>query len=119
MNQITLMGRLVRDPEMRKTQTGKDVTTFTVACDKGDKTADFIPCVAWEKNATSIYNWFKKGNRILLTGRLQSREGQTQNGEKRTYYEVVVARFEFIESRQKDEPAPAGDMTPTDDDLPF
>lgn len=119
MNQVTLMGRLTRDPELRQTQGGKDVVSFTVACDRGDNQADFVPCVAWEKTAKGIHDYFKKGQRILVTGRFSSRDGETRDGQKRTFYEVAVSRFEFVESKRQPAGAPQEGMTPTDDDLPF
>lgn len=124
MNNVQLMGRLVADPELRRTTTGKDCVTFRVACDDG-KATNFIPCVAWDNNAVNIHHYFKKGQRILVLGRIQSREGQTQTGEKRTFYEVVVGRFEFIErapSATPREPDPYADLSPVtsdDDALPF
>ena len=69
MNLVVLKGRIVRDPEVRITGTGKAVVDFTVACDTGkDRTADFISCTAWDKTAELIGKWFSKGKEILLTG---------------------------------------------------
>ena len=91
MNTAILMGRLVRDPEMRTTQAGKHVTTFTIAVDRPGqkKETDFIPCVAWDKTADFVSNYFSKGKQILLNGRIQVR-AYDKNGEKRYATEIIV-----------------------------
>lgn len=114
MNQVTLMGRLTKDPELRRTQSGKDVCTFSVACSRAGDGADFISCVAWDKDAVNIHKYFKKGRRILLNGRLSVTSRQMENGENRSFTDVVVTRFEFVENREA-EP----DMKPAEDDVPL
>lgn len=112
MNKIVLLGRLVRDPEVRYTQTGKVVTQITVAVDRpftnqeGQREADFIPVIFWSKQAEAVGNNFKKGQRILLEGRLQIRSYDAKDGGKRWVAEVIASTFEFIE--RKDDSTNAG-----------
>lgn len=106
MNKIVLMGRLVRDPEVRYTQTGKVVTQITVAVNRpfanqeGQREADFIPVIFWGKQAEAVGNNFKKGQRILLEGRLQIRSYDAKDGSKRWVTEVIANNFEFIERKE-------------------
>lgn len=112
MNKIVLLGRLVRDPEVRYTQTGKVVTQINVAVDRhfanqeGQREADFIPVIFWSKQAEAVGNNFKKGQRILLEGRLQIRSYDAKDGGKRWVTEVIASMFEFIE--RKDDSTAAG-----------
>ena len=102
MNKVTLLGRLAQDPEIRYTNNGKAVTNFTMAVDRGeDKGADFIPVVFWDKTAETIGNYVKKGQRLLIEGRLQVRSYENTNGEKRRVTEVVGNYMEFIEKAEK------------------
>jgi single-strand DNA-binding protein len=98
------MGRLTADTELRRTNSGKAVVSFNIACDKPgkDNGASFIPCVAWEKTGEFIHNYFGKGSAILLEGRLESRQYETKDGQKRTVVEVVVSQAHFCE-RKKEE----------------
>ena len=117
MNIVTLTGRLARDPELRQTNSGKNVASFALAVANRSKGADFIECVAWEKLGEDIHRYFRKGQRIGVTGRLSVRQGQTKNGEKRSFTEVVIDSWEFEEKKEQ---AAQPDMTPIDDDtLPF
>ena len=126
LNKIVLMGRLTSDAQLKATQSGKSVATFTVACDRdyGEKEADFINCVAWDKKAEFISKWFKKGDVIALTGRIAVRSYETDNG-KRTVYEVNVEDAYFGGSKKADsgqapEPtAPVFEDSAGDIDLPF
>lgn len=108
MNRVILIGRLTRDPELRYTQSGKAVASFSLAVDRmnrkqaeanGYPTADFIPCIAWDKTAETIGNHLSKGRRIGVEGRLQSRSYEDKTGAKRTAYDVVLNTFEFLDSR--------------------
>ena len=98
MNIAILMGRLTRDPELKYTSNGKAYTTFTLAVQKTKDEAEFIDCVAWEKTAENIAEYFGKGNRILIQGRL-SVSSYEQNGEKRKFTRVQAFNFEFIDSK--------------------
>lgn len=101
MNVIAIMGRLAADPQIRQTTTGKCVTGFTLAVDRGRKDAngqyqtDWVPCVAWGNQAEFICKYFQKGSMIALEGRLQSRQYQTKEGQNRTAIEVVVNSVNF------------------------
>ncbi len=126
MNQIVLMGRLTADPELRHTQNGTPVASFTVAVDRRqtEKATDFIPCSAWQKTGENISKFFRKGNLILVTGSLQSRQWEDRDGKKRTNWEVIVFSFEFTgEKRDKPETINVDppDFKELDDDgeLPF
>ena len=114
LNHSVIMGRFVRDPEIRRTNSGKAVTSFTIACDKPgkDSGASFIECVAWEKTADFIGNYFAKGSAIIVEGRLESRQYETKDGQKRTVTEVVVAQAHFCEKKKEEEPTKTN--APTD-----
>lgn len=104
MNKVILVGRLARDPELRTTGTGKSVCSFTVAVDRrfkqeGQPTADFIPVVAWGRQAEVINQYFSKGRQIALNGRIQTRSYDAQDGSKRYVTEVVLEEFDFIGDR--------------------
>lgn len=100
LNHVVLQGRLTRDIELRHTQSGKAVTAFTIAVDRGrDSGADFINCVAWEKTAEFISKYFSKGKMILISGRLTQRNYQDKNDDKRTTYEVIVNNVNFCDSK--------------------
>ena len=126
LNHLTIMGRLTADPELRRTTTGKAVCSFTIACDKPgkDSGASFIPCVAWEKNGEFINQYFAKGSAIVLEGRIESRQYETKDGQKRSVVALVVSQAHFC--GKKEESAPkndtAGSFAPLDKpdfNLPF
>ena len=99
------MGRLTADPELKQTQNRISVCSFTLAIDRPgtrDKT-DFINFVAWRQTAEFICKYFRKGKNIGVTGYLSSRQYEDKNGNRRTAFEVVADRAEFVESRQKAE----------------
>ena len=98
MNIAILMGRLTRDPELKYTTGGKAYANFTLAVQKTKDEAEFIDCIAWEKTAENIAEYFRKGNRILIQGRL-SVNNYEQNGEKRKFTRVQAFNFEFIDSK--------------------
>lgn len=98
LNHITLMGRLTKDPEMRTTQSGKSVSTFTLAVDRdiGEET-DFINCVCWGKTAEFADRWLHKGQLIAVAGRIQSRLWTDKSEAKRVSWEVIVDRVYFTD----------------------
>lgn len=103
MNTVNILGRLARNPELRYTQTLRAVASFTIAVDRiykaeGQQTADFINCLAWNKTAENIEKYFQKGNKIAITGRLQTRSWEDNDGKTRYATEVVVENFDFCES---------------------
>ena len=104
LNHITIQGRLAKEPEIRRTNSGKAVCSFTIANDKPgkDSGASFIDCVAWEKTADFIGNYFAKGSMVILEGRLESRQYETKDGQKRTVHEVVVSQAHFCERKKDD-----------------
>ena len=100
MNTVNLIGRLVRDNELKYTKSGKAVATNTLALDDGwgdNKRSYFIPLVVWEKQAESLANYTGKGSQIAVNGKLTSRSYETQDGQKRTIIEVVANQYGGIE----------------------
>ena len=97
MNVVILMGRMTRDPELKYTSGGKAYANFTLAVQKTKDEAEFIDCIVWEKTAETIAEYFRKGRKILVQGRLNV-SSYEQNGEKRKSTKVVVSSFEFVES---------------------
>jgi single-strand DNA-binding protein len=107
LNHITIMGRLTRDPELRTTQSGVSVTSFTVAVDRdfggrdgGERQTDFIDCVAWRQTGEFVSKYFHKGSMIVVSGRLQSRKWQDRDGNNRTNWEIQADNVYFGESRR-------------------
>jgi single-strand DNA-binding protein len=102
LNHITIQGRLTADPTTRFTQSSTQVTTFSIACDRdfGEKQTDFVNCVAWKKTAEFCDKYIRKGNLVVVSGRLQMREYTDKSGSKRTAAEVVAEHVYFAESKQ-------------------
>ena len=105
MNKILLIGRLTKDPELRYTQSGTAVASFTLAVNRnftnqnGEREADFINCIAWQKAAEFVLQYFKKGQQMALEGRLQVRSYDDNNGQRRWVTEVVTEKVEFVGSK--------------------
>lgn len=100
INQVILMGRLTRDPEMRTTTTGKSVTSFSLAVDRAygqDSGADFFDIVAWEKLGELVNQYLSKGRRCLVQGRLSYRTWE-QDGQKRSKVEIVASDVTFLDA---------------------
>ncbi|AWW27359.1 single-stranded DNA-binding protein [Acetobacterium carbinolicum] len=114
MNKVILLGRLTRDPEMKNTTTGKAVTRFSLAVDRrfknkdGQKEADFINIVVWGKQAEFAAQYLTKGSQISLSGRLEARSYEAQDGQRRYITEVVADEINFVSSGQKSSNAGAG-----------
>ena len=109
LNHITIMGRLVRDPELRRTGSGIAVASFTVAVDRdfggrdgGEKETDFIDCVAWRQTGEFVSKYFTKGRMIVVSGRLQIRSWNDKDGNKRRTAEVVADNCYFGDSKRDD-----------------
>ena len=107
LNHITIMGRLTRDPELRRTGSGVAVASFTVAVDRdfggrdgGEKETDFIDCVAWRQTGEFVSKYFTKGRMILVSGRLQIRNWTDKDGNKRRPAEVVADNCYFGDSKR-------------------
>ena len=107
LNKVILMGRLTADPELRRTQSERSVTSFSLAVNrsfvkKGEKPeVDFIECVAWSSTAEFICKWFGKGRQMAVTGRLQVRNWEDKQGNKRRTAEVVVDEAFFADSKSE------------------
>ena len=108
LNKIVIMGRLVRDPDLRRTQAGTAVAAFTLAVERdfkdaatGERTADFIDCVAWRQTGEFVSRYFSKGRMAVAEGRLQLRDWVDRDGNKRRSAEVVVEQMYFGDSRSE------------------
>lgn len=105
INNVTLVGRLTKDPDLKYTSSGTGVATFTLAVNRnftsadGNREADFINCVIWRKSAESLANMAKKGSLIGVTGRIQTRSYDNQQGQKVYVTEVVADNFQMLESK--------------------
>lgn len=129
MNKIILLGRLVKEVECRYTNGGKCVASFTLAVNRpfkgadGKYEADFIPVVLWDKTAEVVANNVKKGQRLLVEGRLQIRSYDAQDGSKRWVTEVVGSSVEFIEKKEAGSTESGfedmGKAVPFDEEIPF
>ncbi|MBQ3491216.1 MAG: single-stranded DNA-binding protein [Oscillospiraceae bacterium] len=147
LNHITIMGRLTRDPELRRTGSGVAVASFRVAVDRdyqpkdgGERKTDFIDCVAWRQTGEFISKYFAKGRMIVVDGRLEMRDWTDKDGNKRTSAEIMVENAYFGDSKRDGDggnysapaanfggysapaSAPASDFAMLDDDdaqLPF
>ena len=145
LNHITIMGRLTRDPELRRTGSGIAVASFTVAVDRdysgkdnGEKETDFIECVAWRQTGEFVSKYFTKGRMIVVDGRLQIRGWSDKDGNKRRTAEIVADNVYFGDSKKESSggesyggnygqgsggyPAPATGFAPIEDEdaqLPF
>ncbi|MGE5559927.1 MAG: single-stranded DNA-binding protein [Chloroflexota bacterium] len=133
LNRIVLVGRLVKDPELRYTPAGVAVASFRIAVDRpfvgqsGDRQTDFIDIVAWRKLAETVANHLQKGRLVAVEGRLQIRSYQTQDGQKRQAAEVVADNVQFLDrpksgggmnvSEQGDEIGQEAELS--EDDIPF
>lgn len=129
LNHIVLMGRLCADPELRRTNSGTPVTSFTLAVDRdfksqsGEKEADFVPVIAWRNTAEFVSKYFTKGRMAVVEGRLQMRNWKDKDGNKRTTAEVVVENVYFGDTKREDSRSQAepeyAEIQEEDGDLPF
>jgi len=107
LNKVILIGRLVKDPEVKATQSQISVCSFTLAVDRkfknadGERQADFLNCVAWRQQAELLGKYFQKGYRVGIVGNLQSRSYDDANGKKVYVTEVIVDEIEFVESKKE------------------
>ena len=118
LNHITIMGRLTRDPELRRTGSGVAVASFTVAVDRdfggrdgGEKETDFIDCVAWRQTGEFVSKYFTKGRMAVVSGRLQIRSWTDKDGNKRRTAEVVADNCYFGDSKRDAEGGSYGGNT--------
>ena len=132
LNRIIVMGRMTRDPELRRTNSGTAVASFTVAVDRdfksqsGEKETDFIDVVAWRNTADFVCKYFHKGQLIAVQGSIQTRTYTDKDGNKRKAVEVVAGNVHFAEGKKKTEDpvhttpdVEYEESTLSDDDLPF
>ena len=137
INNVVLIGRLTRDPELRYTPSNVAVATFNLAVNRnfkganGEREADFINCIMWRKQAENFANWVKKGALVGITGRIQTRSYENKQGQRVYATEVVAETFQLLEKRdnyanqsniEDQMPASFGATNPldiSDDDLPF
>ncbi|MDR5684381.1 MAG: single-stranded DNA-binding protein [Armatimonadota bacterium] len=130
LNKVILIGRLTRDPELRYLPSGQPVATFTLAVDRpfvnqqGERKADFIPIVAWRKLAEQTSQHLSKGRLVAVDGRLQIRDYETQDGQKRRQAEVVAENIRFLDRRaDASTEVAAADFEPSaepeEEDVPF
>lgn len=126
INNVTLMGRMTADAELRTTPNGKSVASFSIAVERdftqnGTRPTDFINLVAWGKTAEFITNYFGKGDMIAVTGSIQTRQYE-KDGSKRTATEVIVDKASFCGSKTESKPEKTDEFVPIADDdldLPF
>ena len=107
LNHITVMGRLTRDPELRRTGSGVAVASFTIACDRdfgnnGEKETDFLDCVAWRQTGEFVSKYFTKGRMAVVSGRLQVRNWTDKDGNKRRTAEIVADNVYFCDSKREE-----------------
>lgn len=109
INNVVLVGRLTKDPDLRYTSSGTAVATFTLAVNRnftsqnGNREADFINCVIWRKSAETLANYARKGTLLGVTGRIQTRSYDNQQGQRVYVTEVVAENFQLLESRAASE----------------
>lgn len=134
INSVIIVGRLTRDPELRRTQQGTAVASFTVAVDNltkdanGNKTASFIPCTVWNQAAENVVRFMHKGSLVGVEGRLNQRSYDSTDGRKVSVIEVIAYSVQFLERKEEKEEKQETTPTPvetknvaniSDDDLPF
>jgi single-strand DNA-binding protein len=138
-NKAIIGGRLTSDPELKATQSGTNVCSFTIAVNRrgskdGQQQSDFIDCIAWRERAELVTKFFRKGSSICIVGELQTRKWQDNNGNNRSATEVIVNEVCFVDSKSdnapvgkpsympdvyKNEPKPTFEDVSNDSDLPF
>ena len=130
LNKVIVMGRMVRNPELRRTNSGTAVASFTIACDRdfksdgGEREADFIECVAWRNTAEFVSKYFTKGRMAVVSGRLQTRNWTDKEGNKRKATEIVAESVYFGDSKREElqsyaAPQESFAELPDDGEIPF
>ena len=104
MNKVILVGRITRDPEIRVNQEQKEIARFTVAINRNKRETDFINCVAFDKKAELLEKYFKKGDRIGITGRLQIGSYTNKEGQKIGTADIIVDEIEFLQDKREEVP---------------
>lgn len=117
INNLTLIGRLTKDVELKYTPANQAVAQFTLAVNRtfknanGERESDFINCVIWRKSAENFANWAKKGALIGITGRIQTRNYENQQGQRVYITEVIAENFQMLESRNQQQGQQQGQVT--------
>lgn len=129
INNVVLVGRMTRDAELRMTQSNTAVASFTLAVNRsfknqnGEREADFINCVIWRQAAENLANWCKKGALVGITGNIQTRNYENQQGQRVYVTEVLANNFQLLESRSQQQSSnnnlANNPMDISDEDLPF
>lgn len=132
LNRVVLVGRIVRDPELKKTNSGASVTSFTIAVDNvvksgNEKSTSFIPCTCWNKTAENVAKYCFKGSLVGVDGRIVQRSYEDKSGQKRSVVEVVCETVQFLEKKGSTDQinddlksnAVHEGIDSSDDDLPF
>lgn len=131
MNKAFLIGRLTADPELKRTGTGTAVCKFTLAVTRryadaqGNRQADFLPVIAWKQMGESCHKYLAKGKKCAVTGEIQTRSYEAQDGTKRYVTEIIAQEVEFLTPKSAGAAAPGATGTPDgfeeveDDELPF
>lgn len=123
MNKVTLIGRLTKEVEIKQTQSGKAVATFTLAVnrrltkeqrDSGAQSADFLPCVAWGRTAEIARQYLHRGSKAAVEGRIQARSYDAQDGSKRYVTEIIINELELLDSKNS-----SNQSNPQDEEIPF
>lgn len=124
MNKVFLIGNLTRDPELTQTPNGISVCRFSVACQRrfansdGERDADFLNCVAWRGLADNIAKYVKKGQKVAVSGSIQTRNYEAQDGTKRYVTEVVADDVEFLGTKRDSDDGEPSTKSKFDDDEP-
>ena len=124
MNSVNLIGRLTKDPEVRYTQNNIPVASYTLAVKRsyakdGEQDTDFINIISWNKSADFVQKYFKKGMQVGVTGRIQTRNWEDDNGQKHYATEVVTEKVEFADSKKEEPTDVTAEVYAGDDELPF
>lgn len=132
LNRVVLIGRLTKDPELRYTPNGVAVATFTLAVDRsrpnaqGEREADFIPIVVWQKQAENCANYIGKGRLVAVDGRIQVRTYDGKDGQRRWVTEVVAENVRFLDKKDSSNASSSQEFSPvgnevefTDEEIPF
>jgi len=126
MNNVSLIGRLVRDPSVKTTDSGKSMCTFTIAIDRErrageEKKTDFIPCVTFDKTAEIAGEYLNKGSQVGVIGRIQTGSYEKKDGTKVYTTDILVRRVRLLDPKKRDEDVPDGfhEYQDEDDNIPF
>ena len=123
LNRVTILGRLTRDPEQKSTKTGKTICNFSIANNESKERVGFYDCIAWEKTGQLVKDYFRKGSRILIDGKLEHSTWENDKGEKRSAVRILVNSISFIDKKSdggwNESPAPPMGAQVDDSEIPF